>query len=439
MRQRIFRNMSLLIVLVLLSVSALASVFLYRVYYNAKVSEVQLEAEMLSVTLNHFALSDKTEYLEHVGSLSDMRITLIEDSGTVVFDSGADETSMENHGNRPEIVDARKYGQASDVKLSDTLGEQTFYYAVCLDTGDIVRVAYTASSFFAYWIRFVVIALLALVVLMFVALLLAKKMTSSIIEPINNIDLQNPNIQFEYNELNPLLQRMQDYNATVLQNEQMRKEFSGNVSHELKTPLTSISGYAELIMNGLVKQDDIPQFASKIHTESGRMLALVEDIMKLSGLDEKRVGLDKENVDLYVLAKSLEERLLLVAEKYKVLLQVKGSSVVVQGIPMMLEEVMYNLATNALKYNHPGGYAILTVCEQDGHPVIQMEDNGIGISKDHQERIFERFYRVDKSRSKQTGGTGLGLAIVKHAVEYHGGRIELQSEEGRGTTILVFL
>ena len=233
-----------------------------------------------------------------------------------------------------------------------------------------------------------------------------------------------------YEELKPLLSRIKRQNEERQKNEKMRQEFSANVSHELKTPLTSISGYAELMENGMVRPEDIPVFAGKIYKEAGRLIELVNDIIKISKLDERKIGIEKETVDLKQIALDVSEHLENVLQKYKVTMNVAGGHVLTQAVPRMMDELFYNLCENAIKYNRPGGQVYVTLTSaEDGHALITIEDTG----------IFERFYRVDKSHSKQSGGTGLGLAIVKHVVEYHDGQIQLESHEGKGTKITVTL
>lgn len=221
--------------------------------------------------------------------------------------------------------------------------------------------------------------------------------------------------------------------------EQMRKEFSANVSHELKTPLTSISGYAELMLNGMAAPEDVPGFARKIYDEAARLIVLVNDIIKISRLDEKDIRQSKETVDLYKMAGEIEDRLEQVAEKAGVTLKLEGETVNVCAVRSMMDDLIYNLCENGIKYNRPGGSVEVLITERDQHPIIQVSDTGIGIPREYQERIFERFYRIDKSHSKQTGGTGLGLSIVKHVVECHNGYIEIHSVPDEGTVITIHL
>lgn len=219
--------------------------------------------------------------------------------------------------------------------------------------------------------------------------------------------------------------------------EQMRREFTANVSHELKTPLQTISGCAELLMGGMVKERDVPEFAGQIYTEVQRMIRLVEDIIRLSHLDEGATGLKREKADLFALAKETAERLLPSAGERGITLTVEGETAYLTGFPRVLQEILYNLCDNGIKYNRPGGTVAVRVRDGEEKVTLSVEDTGIGIPKEHQARIFERFYRVDKSRSKEMGGTGLGLSIVKHGVMLHEGKLSLQSSSGEGTAVTV--
>lgn len=221
------------------------------------------------------------------------------------------------------------------------------------------------------------------------------------------------------------------------ESERMRREFTANVSHELKTPLTSISGYAEIIQNGLVRSEDIPRFAGNIYAETQRLITLVEDIIKLSQLDERAVSLERAEADLLVIARDVAERLRAPARQSGVFMEVSGTSAKVFGVVRILDEMIFNLADNAVKYNRPGGTVRILTGTQEGHAFVEVSDTGIGIPEQDCERVFERFYRVDKSRSKQIGGTGLGLSIVKHGAAFHNAHVALQSEMGRGTTVRI--
>ena len=219
--------------------------------------------------------------------------------------------------------------------------------------------------------------------------------------------------------------------------DEMRKDFLSNVSHELKTPLTSISGYAEIMKNGLVKPEDMKRFSENIYQEAQRMITLIGDIIKLSQLDENRVELEKQAVDLYPIAQSVVSRLKEWASQAKVTLEIRGEGQIIEGTSQILDEMIYNLCDNGIKYNKAGGHVNVTVGSRQGCPFVSVEDNGIGIPEEDQKRVFERFYRVDKSHSRQIGGTGLGLSIVKHGAIYHNAKVEMESTPGRGTSITI--
>ena len=271
------------------------------------------------------------------------------------------------------------------------------------------------------------------VVMLLLAAALSRNQVAKMIRPINELDLNVPLENEMYEELTPLLKRIDEQNKQKDAIADMRKEFSANVSHELKTPLTSISGYAEIMKNGLVKPEDMKVFSERIYNEASRLITLVEDIIKLSKLDEGAIEVEKEDVDLYELTREIVSRLAPQAESRNVHLEVTGENVIYHGVRQILDEMIYNICENAVKYNKKGGSVSVWVgATLKGKKVI-VSDTGIGIPKDQQERIFERFYRVDKSHSKETGGTGLGLSIVKHGAIMHNAQIHVESEEGKGT------
>lgn len=278
-----------------------------------------------------------------------------------------------------------------------------------------------------------------LVICYLIAVKTSGKMTKKIVQPIQKIDLKHPEKGCVYEEMQPILLRMGRQKKMRQKNEKLRQEFSSNVSHELKTPLTSISGYAELLMNGMVPPEDVPSFSAKIYNEAGHMIRLIDDIIKLSKLDERPTEIEKEPVDLYEMATDAANRLEMLAKKNRVTMHVEGAHTEIQAIPQMTEELIYNLCENAIKYNKTGGSVTVTVGQENDKGKIIVKDTGIGIPEKYQDRVFERFFRVDKSHSRQIGGTGLGLAIVKHIVEYHGGDIRLESRQGQGTTFTVVM
>lgn len=499
------------------------------------------------------------EFLEHLKSRGDgnsiNRITWVGTDGEVLYDSFADKETLENHAARPEIRQAFQSGAGLSTRLSDTLAERTYYYAARLEDGSVIRVASTMRSGLASMVHTIPWMALMAAAIFAATMGIAELQTKRIVEPINRLNPDEPQAEKVYDELSPLVRRLEkqketireqmetlrekqeefeaitehmhegfivvdskadvisyngsaarilgvdmqqteDANINVLsfnrsesfrqavdaalagkrgeqnlelngrhyqiianpvveswdkrgavvvildvteqQNrEDLRREFTANVSHELKTPLTSISGYAEIMKNGLVQPQDMARFSEKIYTEAQRLITLVGDIIKLSRLDEEKVESEKMAVDLHLIAVSVAERMKDVAKNSKVSLVLKGDSAVVQGNSQILDEMIFNLCDNAIKYNQPDGYVIISTEMENGRPVLTVEDNGIGIPTGEQERIFERFYRVDKSHSKQIGGTGLGLSIVKHGAIYHKAKVEMDSALGKGTTVRV--
>ena len=366
------------------------------------------------------------EYLtEETGNLTTSRITLTRPDGTVLYDSEKYPDSMENHKSRPEFESAREKGSGAVVRFSETLSEQTFYYAVKLDSGNILRVAKTTDSVFHTMLSSFTLMGVLLLAILTVGFFLMERQTKKLIEPINQLDLEHPLEHVEYEELRPLLKRVDQQNKQIAQQvqelrqaETVRREFSANVSHELKTPLMSISGYAELMKNEMVRPQDVPEFAGRIYDEASRLTSLVQDIIEISKLDEKSGEMPFETVDLYEVVQDISQNLTLPAKKRKVTVLTEGKSAEIYGVRHILYEMLYNLVDNAIKYNREGGYVRVRLEKEGEHVIFSVEDNGIGIPREEQERIFERFYRVDKSHSRKTGGTGLGLAIVKHGQCY---------------------
>ena len=444
MRKRIFKNMCFLAGgICFFAYTIIFCVFNY-IYGQQNEKYIQNEAYYLASALNEMDSSDsRIKCLEDMKESSPTRVTWISADGTVLFDNVGDTAGMDNHLERPEIGQAFKNGYSAAVRHSSTLEERTYYYAMLLTDGTVVRLSVSTKSVYAMYLSTLPLLVILLLVFLGIILLVAHRMTSAIVRPINNIDLVKPEDGCPYEELRPLLSRIHRQNEERQKVEKMRREFSANVSHELKTPLTSISGYAELMKDGMVRPEDVPSFAEKIYKEAARLIGLVNDIIKISRLDERKIGIERERVDLRDIADEVCQRLEPILQKYKVTMEVTGGHVLAQGVPQMMEELFYNLCENAIKYNHPGGHVYVRLEQAagaDGSKArIVVEDTGIGIPKEHFDRIFERFYRVDKSHSRQTGGTGLGLAIVKHVVEYHDGEISLESTVGKGTRITVVL
>lgn len=547
MRSRIFISICFACLLTLALCLISVTKIMYDGMYGELKAEVRNEAASISAALERFEDGDTAAYIARVGVDIPDRITLVAADGTVLYDNCADPARMENHGSRPEIADAVKNGSGEITRSSETLGEVTYYYAVRLDSGSIIRIAARTKSVggllgnSVIWIVIVALAVFA------AAVITAGMLTKTIIRPINSIDPDDPVSNVTYDELSPLLTKMDkqneriaaqieklsrqklefdyvtgnmseglvifgkrgnvitanaaaqkilggtasdytelsrdmgyigaveaaldgearharlekdgriyDLSATPVEGaekygavlflmditdresaERMRREFSANVSHELKTPLTSILGAAEIIENGIAKKEDIPHFAGQIHSEASRLLALIEDIIKISRLDEDGFRGEFERVDLEDVCRTVVAELGCKANDKNVTVGFEGGAAHINGVKPVLHEMIYNLCDNAIAYNADGGSVKITLTEYSGSVELTVADTGIGIPAEHCPRVFERFYRVDKSHSRATGGTGLGLSIVKHGAVLHGGNISLESEVGRGTRITV--
>lgn len=432
MRKRIQRSMMLILAVTLVLFYAIMSVILYKRNLNLLKSEVKQEAEYIRTAVNISGPS----YLDQMSQADERtRITQIDENGDVLYDSSSEESDMENHGAREEIKEALASGTGESERVSDTLGRELYYYAVLLDDGTVLRVAKSMDNLAMTALNVLPVMGVLAVIMMGFALMLAKWQTQKLIKPINELNLETPLENTIYEELTPLLVAMDKQNKEKEAVSNMRKEFSANVSHELKTPLTSISGYAEIMKNGMVRPADIPVFSERIYKEARRLITLVEDIIKLSKLDEESVELEKEEVDLYDLTMEIVSRLSPQASQKHIRMEVTGEQVNCFGIRQILDEMVYNVCENAIKYNNEGGRVSVWVGATLDGPKISVSDTGIGIPKEHQERIFERFYRVDKSHSKERGGTGLGLSIVKHGALLHGAKVSVDSAPGKGTRI----
>ena len=399
-----------------------------------------LENEASLVAAGCEQIDDPAQLSAYVNG--DLRITLIASDGSVLFESATSQ-QMENHLGRPEIQQAKQEGIGRNRRDSQTLGYETYYYAMLLPDGDILRVAQDSETIWSIYDAALPAIVLSCIVMMGAAAMMAGLLTRSLVQPILKMtdDLEHIQENVPYKELIPFAESIHSDRLLRENNEKMRQEFTANVSHELKTPLTSISGYAELIETGIAKSADVPEFGRKIHVEASRMIQLVNDILQLSHLDNVSETNDTpqmETVDLLDVAKECVERQKVNAQKSFISLTYLGESAPVLGSRSLLDELCQNLCDNAIRYNRPGGKVqLITTCTRDGHCTLTVKDNGIGIPKEAQSSVFERFYRVDKSRSKATGGTGLGLAIVKHIARIHNARIRLESEINVGTTITV--
>lgn len=550
MRTKIFRHSGILIVMAVLLTFLTMSWAMYDNTADQMYSSVKNECKYYKFALDKMG----DGYLDaKAGDITDSRVTLIDTDGTVLFDSLEKVELMENHSSRPEFVEAVKKGYSDLSRYSETLRSKTYYSALKLENGKVIRVSLTTDSVLGFMLNGIYLVGLLIAGILILEFILVRQMTNKMVAPINRIDLEHPLDNITYEELSPLLgrihqqqkqirqqleemrhnqeeylaiteymkdglivtnqsvvlsinrsaqelfdvtaeecvnhnivtvsrnqelkealdealkgrseERMLEINGRVYQlmanpvrvddvvsgavilvldvtekqkAEMMRKEFSANVSHELKTPLMSISGYAEIIENNMVKPEDIPKFAGRIHSEASRLSSLVEDIIKLSRLDESENSLPMEEVNLLQICQDVEGQLSMRAKERKIEIRVRGEAIRIRGARQILYEMVYNLCDNAIKYNHENGKVEVTVSRsRAGRPLITVADTGIGIAKEDQQRIFERFYRVDKSHSRETGGTGLGLSIVKHGAILHDAKIRIESALGAGTKIMI--
>lgn len=421
-----FLKVTLIAIVITLFMSVIV---FYELFKKQVFHDLKSEAEFARYTIDD--LSDEKQF--------DVRVTWIGTDGNVLYDSEAE--TLENHSDRPEYIDAVKTGEGKSVRKSDTLSKRIFYYAMRLEDGTVIRIAKEAESIWTIFMSALPIIIGLTVLLYVMCYFLSKHLTAKLVKPVEELvnNAANPSLVPEYKELIPFVGALKEQREDILRSATMRQEFTANVSHELKTPLTAISGYAELIENGMVSGDDSVRFAGEIRKNSTRLLSLINDIINLSELDDG-VKLNLEKMDLYEAAKNCVKNLDVAAAKNNVKLMLLGTSSYINADKAMMDEVLYNLCDNAIRYNNKdkGGNVIVDVSNTlDGKVKLTVKDDGIGIGKEHQERIFERFYRVDKSRSRESGGTGLGLAIVKHILTSHGAELSLASELGKGTCITV--
>ncbi len=548
MSKRIFKAMMAVTLTTLLVCMALFIAILFPYFETQLSDELRNELEYLAPNVERDGLG----YLERLGD-GQNRLTLIDADGTVLFDSDADPAQMENHADRPEVIQAIAEGAGESSRYSETLTEKTINCAILLENGQVLRISSTQYSSMALLASLTPSLLLVLIFAALVAVTIAYKLSQRLTKPLNEIDLEHPQVnQAPYEELKPLLRRLHHQNRQIREQiqqlqaqkrqftaitdnmregflvldadglvlsynssatrllqpekpldghnirdltdepdfleslhgaqegehveslvplhgricqlfanpvyqestltgivlvlldvteqqerEGLRREFSANVSHELKTPLTSIAGIAEIMKSGMIAPADVPHFAGKIYDESQRLIQLVRDIIRISQLDENNIHDTPVPVELKKCAARNLSLLESAADAADVTLLLEGEEAVIQAVPAILDEMVYNLCENAVKYNRPGGSVTVTVRSDAAHVTLEVADTGIGIAPEHHSRVFERFYRVDKSHSKEIGGTGLGLSIVKHGAAFHHAQVELESALDKGTTVRI--
>ncbi|MCM1215195.1 MAG: ATP-binding protein [Lachnospiraceae bacterium] len=547
MTRRIFRSICLVAISIFLASAVLFMTVLYDYFSSVQQSQLKMQTDLAAKGVQ----DEGFDYLTNLNT-QNYRITWIGTDGSVLYDSVSDADNMENHFEREEVKKALAEGYGQSSRYSSTLTERYLYSAERLSDGTVIRLSVTHSSLLVLTFGMLQPIAIIFAIAVIISAVLASRLAKRIVKPLNEINLDEPLENDGYEELSPLLRRIdtqqkqikrqsdelrqkqlefetltggmkegivllnstgrilslnkaamrlletdhfcigQDlqtvnrslkiaeilrkaekgqYAETVIElqrgkyqfdaspvlsdgktsgivllmldvtekekAEQMRREFTANVSHELKTPLQTISGCAELLANGIVKQEDVMKFGAQISTEAQRMIRLVEDIIKLSHLDEGAVDMQRETVDLYALAENTLRSLRPEAETANVSLSLDGDHAKLYVIPQLVSGIIFNLCDNAIKYNRENGSVSVEIRDEDDKVILSVADTGIGIPEEHQERIFERFYRVDKSHSKEIGGTGLGLSIVKHAARLHDATIELHSVVDGGTTVTV--
>lgn len=427
-------------ILVALSSILLTTVLVTAVFSGFFRNEILDELRTCARVIQSAGIFDGQEEVYTDVGADELRITLIDTDGTVIYDNDVAVGDLDNHGNRPEVELASEQGEGLAVRRSNTLDRDAFYYAVQQEDGTVLRVAKEASSVWDIFRSALPISLALALLILILCILLSARATKSLMAPITQLaeHLDEEETMPVYKEMIPFVNTIRKQHDDIMRNAKMRQDFTANVSHELKTPLTSISGYAELIEHNMVSQTDIPRFAGEIHRSATRLLTTINDIIKLSELDVmETTTLVLDRLPLYQMAENCVDMLQVNAEKHQVTLKLEGEPAYIMGNREMVDEVLYNLCDNAIRYNNINGSVVVRVKPEREKVRLCVEDTGIGIPEKHQSRVFERFYRVDKSRSKATGGTGLGLAIVKHIVAQHEAEMKLESEPGKGTRITI--
>lgn len=440
MKKKIQREFITIALATILLTTVLVTAVLYSFFSREIINELKTYTRVLQGTGVFDVEGEISATAYDDLGLDTLRISLIRSDGIVMYDNDVDIGGLDNHGNRPEVADALRKGTGQSIRRSDTLDQNSFYYAVRQENGSVLRVAKESSSIWRVFKSALPIVGVMAAGVLILCWFLSSRATRSLMAPIDELaeHLDEYDDTPIYKEMIPFVNTIRKQHDDIMKNARMRQDFTANVSHELKTPLTAISGYAELIEHNMVASTEIPRFAGEIHRSATRLLTMINDIIKLSELDVTgAASVTFDRVPLYQLAENCVNMLQISAEKHQVSLELKGMPCDIRGNKEMVEETLYNLCDNAIRYNNQDGSVTLTV-EPVGDKVrLCVADTGIGISKKHQERVFERFYRVDKSRSKATGGTGLGLAIVKHIVAQHNAELTLESEEGKGTKITI--
>ncbi len=430
------RLVGIAIIAILATVVGITSIY-YGLFQKQVRSDLAISAKLLKDTNYFESVNTDTDEINLSTDISELRVTWIGSDGTVLYDNDVTYNEMANHLDRPEIQEALATGVGEIVRRSDTMDENTFYYALLLSNGTVLRVAANAESLWSVFMSAAPVTLFIIFFIIILCVALSHLLTKQLLRPIEtmarNLDADS---EAPYKELEPFIEIIKTQHADILSAAKARQDFTANVSHELKTPITAISGYAELLENGMASGEQQKHFSREIRKNAERLLSLINDIIRLSELDRSEKEPAFEELDLKEVADECCSGLQVNAGQKEISLSCEGEECLMVGNRDMIKELLENLVQNAIIYNNPGG-KVSVIVKNDFRPELIVRDNGIGIPAADQQRIFERFYRVDKSRSKATGGTGLGLAIVKHIVELHDAEIRLDSAPGVGTTITV--
>lgn len=442
MKQKINIRLSLIALIAIIT----TAVGITMVYYSLFQGQVRNDLKQNAVLLVETDLfqnaytsgKESPENLEHLSS-GNLRITWVDADGTVLFDNDTDIAGLSNHLDRPEIQRAFENGEGESTRRSDTMNMNTFYYALLLENGTVLRVSTQARTIVSVLITALPVIAGIIVFILLGCVLIGHLLTGQLMKPIEEMaeNLDDGNRVPAYRELEPFADKIRSQHENILAAAKSRQDFTANVSHELKTPITAISGYAELIENRLIDSEAEVHVASQIRHNADRLLSLVTDIIQLSELDHRELPRKFEQLDLFSVARECVNEHVLMASQRNIKLICSGSSAGINADRRLVREMIDNLLQNAIRYNKENGTVKVHVTIENGHPMISVEDTGIGIPADQLDRVFERFYRVDKSRSRETGGTGLGLAIVKHIAELHSAEIAIHSIVDEGTEIVV--
>ena len=439
MAKKIYIRFVLLIIITALMSSLCGALAYYALFEKQVHQDMQVTAQIFKDT-SFFDNADIAK-LENNPKLQEekLRVTLMDADGTVIFDNTVAAASLGNHSNRPEILRAIQKGWGEKIRKSDTLGRVNYYYAIVLNDGKILRISKEIDSIFMVILLAFPFSAAIVIIISYIGIFVSRLLTKQLMAPIEDVanNLDQDYFETPYPELYPFISKIRKQHEQVLESAKKIQDFSTNASHELKTPLTAISGYAQLIEGNNLDADRVHHFSHEIDRNANRLLNLIDDIIKLSQFDENEIKGQFEKVDLYQIAEQEVKVLSLQADDKNVDLELEGASTIITGRPDLIRELIDNLVQNSIRYNEEGGKVLVRIYEDNGDAILSVEDDGIGIPEEDLNRVFERFYRVDKSRSKASGGTGLGLAIVKHIVDIHDATILLESQLHVGTKVTI--